>query len=192
MKKTIEIRSYDKSLFDSTASYLQQVLDGEDEHIQYQKRLDEEKNVFLAYHKDNLVGICFLGDRMNEHRGHTLDIDIKSHNQSIEKEVYEAFFDMIEDYVHEKKVDFIAASALISHIFYQDLLKEKGFHPWFTLKKMIHDGRTLPHHNLSYRHYEDSDFDLYFEGLGDAFTPMRTAMDITPYNVCRSASRTYT
>lgn len=190
MKSKIEVISYTHSLKDITDSFLMKVIHDDEELISYQKKIIEEKSIYLAFYRDSMVGVCFFSDRIHEHRGHTLDFEILTDESSITSGVYEAFLLKMERYCHEMKIDFVATSLLDHEIDHQALIKKYGYSQWFVLKKMIHDGRDLPKHDLEYRHYEDRDFDRYFKGLGEAFAPMRTAMDITPYNVCTSASVT--
>ncbi len=187
MQTKIDIKVYEKSHHASILHFLSQHVDPSDLE-DYNKRLEKESGIFLVVHGENMVGVSFLKDNLHEHRGYTLDIDLKIDQEYHTQEVFQALFGVIDQFIEDKHSQFISISALSQFDFIHLYLREHGYEQWFVLKKMVHDGRDLPHHDLTYRHYEDQDFAMYFQGLGDAFYPMRHAMDITPHHVCNEAS----
>ncbi|RJX25527.1 MAG: GNAT family N-acetyltransferase [Acholeplasma sp.] len=187
MQTKIDIHAYEKSQHTSILQFLNRHINPSDLE-DYIKRLDKEIGIFLIMYLKNIVGVCFLSDNHNEHRGHTLDMDLKIDQEYHNDNVFNTLFLVIDQYIEDNQIDFISTSALCQFEVMHHYFIEHGYKEWFALKKMVHDGRGLPHHELTYRHYEDQDFAMYFQGLGDAFYPMRNAMDITPYHVCNQAS----
>jgi len=188
MMTNFNIKKYEKLHRVSTIEFLQIHLNKE-EFIEYVNKLDNDKLTYLLFNQNQIVGVCFLSENISEYRGKTLDIDIKMEDEFQNYDNFYSLFSEIDSFIRDNKIAFIITSVLSTQLELKDFLHNDNYSQWFSLRKMIHDGRILPNHELIYRHYEENDFDRYFSGLGEAFAPMRTAMDIPPYNVCTSASK---
>lgn len=95
----------------------------------------------------------------------------KSYNKVKDKDI--AF---IQTYYNEKQQGWRA--------FYD----KKGFEQWFGIRGMIYKGNRFSPTKLTYRNYEDKDFNMYYTYLGQCFSPMRQANDIHPFNIYEGSS----
>lgn len=181
--KTYTIRPYEGQDYNLIIQFINDQIKSKDQQEDYQKRFHEEHDIYVAYENQSTVGFCILNHQLHEQRGHTLDIDIKTSHHVVTETLLPSFYSFILESINTHQSEFIVTSCEESQKKTISFWEEKGFSTWFILKTMVHDGRSLPKHNLSFRNYEDSDFDMYFRALGQAFEPMRRAMDITPFNV---------
>lgn len=181
--QTFKIEPYHRQYYDQVSQFITSLSQFHpDESNKYLSTLGDN-NAYLAIKDDTILAVCKFDHRVHESRGHTLDIDIKTNDQISPTLLLNSYYPLILESINTHQSEFIVISCEESEKQMISFWEDKGFSTWFILKTMVHDGRSLPKHNLSFRNYEDSDFDMYFRALGQAFEPMRRAMDITPFNV---------
>lgn len=181
--KGIIVSSYNKQYEDLVYRYLKTHMQLNDKaSMDIIKRMNQD-NSYLVIEAETIFCLCQMEIGIHETRGRTLDLNISFAQQSDKKEMLSLLYPVIERVILDHQSQYIVLSCDENDRDNLDFWLLKGFKKWFVLRSMIHDDRELTYHQLIYRNYEDSDFDVYFRELGYAFEPMRQAMDITPYNV---------
>ncbi len=64
-------------------------------------------------------------------------------------------------------------------------LRSVGFAPWFSDDLMHYPGPSLPESKLTVKQYRDEDCSSWTRLINEGFYPLRSAIDIEPYNVFR-------
>lgn len=154
---------------------------------EYLSKINQE-NTILVREENKILAVCRLDFGVHESRGQTLDIDIQIGQSYSKKDILYPLYQAIEPLIISHHSQFVVTSCNANDNDSIQFWNHQGFMTWFVLKTMVHDSRSINKHELKYRNYQDSDFEMYFKGLGDAFEPMRRAMDISPYNVSHVSS----
>ena len=152
----------------------------EEEKEGKRKELEEGKKV-LVYDQDGVKGICTLDINPHRYFGIFCDILISLEDKS-NIEMAEEFWEYVQPLLKEKKVDVIAAHNRTVDVKSISFFEGKGFKEWFGIKDMEYKGGTYEKTKLTYRSFKEEDFEMYNNLCGEAFSPMREANDIRPFN----------
>lgn len=183
-----QVRAYTAQDYDRVSELILLQNEKEKSDQAYDQRIKKEDNIFVCVDTNQVLGVMILDYSENPHRGHTLDLFIASQKE-YQSFIYEALYEKLNEFIIKTGSNHITVSISSKD---QDIMlfwQEKGFHQWFILHFMKHNKKTDEVNPLPYRHYDNQDFEIYFKALGQAFKPMREAMDIRPYHVYEGASK---
>jgi len=152
----------------------------EEEKKGKRKELEDGKKV-LVYDQEGVKGVCILDIRYNPHFGNFCDMLI-SLNDELTLNEAEELWQSVQPVLKEKEVAVIATYNREANGETLNFYKEKGFKDWFGIKHMEYKGGVFEKNNLTYRNFQEEDFEMYNNLCGEAFSPMREANDIRPFN----------
>jgi GNAT superfamily N-acetyltransferase len=160
------------------------------EKVDKRKELETKKDLYVYDSSDTVLGMCSLHFWKNDEIGHCAEVilSIKHDTVIAFNRIAEALWKKIMELVHEQEVVMLMTHHNVEDTRWNAFFDTKGFETWFSIYGMIYHGKRFPSNHLTYRHYEDSDFECYYKNLGASFYEMRKALDIKPYDLYRSAS----
>lgn len=175
------IRGYNKNDIDKIVELIDKHHSiTEEEKAGKRKELEGEKTV-LVYDQGGVKGICILDIRYNPHFGNFCDILI-SLDEELTMGAAEELWENVQPILKERDVAVMATNNRGSNTEALNFYKEKGFRDWFGIKDMEYKGGTFTKTELTYRTFKEEDFEMYNNLCGEAFSPMREANDIRPFN----------
>lgn len=183
------IRDYNKNDIDQIIKLfnLQNELSEEEEK---EKREELEKGSKVLVYEDNseIKGMCSLLFWNNPELGCSSEMTMSIEEGLEFNKIADALWEGIQVPLKEKQVVFLITEYNDKFKYMKRFYDEKEFEQWFGIHGMMYKGGKQKETNLTYRTYEESDFDIYYTNLGECFCPMRTANDIKPFNIFAGSS----
>lgn len=183
------IRDYNKSDIDQIIKLfnLQNELSEEEER---EKREELEKGSKVLVYEDNgeIKGMFSLIFWNNPEIGSSCEITMSIKENAKFKEIADSLWNAAQIPLKEKQVVYLITEYNDKFSNQKEFYDEKEFEKWFYVHGMMYKGGKQKETNLTFRTYEESDFDVYYADLGECFCPMRTANDIRPFNIYAGSS----
>lgn len=153
------------------------------EQKEKRKELEDGAKVLVYEDNDDIKGICSYSYYKNSQIGNCASI-IMSINENYKfKEVADSLWKSVQTLLKEKGVVYISTFYNEKYNQWNDFYSEKQFEKWFVTHDMIYKGDKCKETKLTFRNYEDKDFDIYYANLCDCFYQLRKENDIKPYNI---------
>lgn len=160
----------------------------EAEEKELKKELEDDKKVLVYEDKGEIKGICSYEFWKNPVWGNGAEIIISAKDDSKFNEIANSLWNAVQAPLKEKEVVFINTHYNEKYNHLRKFFSEKQFEQWFGIRGMIYKGGSFEETKLTFRNYEESDFDKYYTYIGECFSPMRKANDIRPFNVFKGSS----
>lgn len=177
------IRDYNKDdidkiieLMDKQHTLLEREKDEERENLQGDKKV-------LVYDDDGIKGICTMSFWKNSKTGNGCTIIMSVEDERSLKEIAYSLWESVQPILIEKDIALLMTNYNETHHGWNEFFEEKKFKDWFSIRDMQCKCVSYEKTKLKVRNYEDEDFEVYYSALGEAFSEMREANDIKPFNV---------
>lgn len=178
------VREYEKCDIDQIVELFNILNELSDlEEVELRKELEEDKKIFVYDVSGDIKGMSSLMFWKNAEIGSCAEIIMSVKENSLFGEIANSLWEASQPALKEKQVVYLITEYNEKNEQWSTFFSEKKFGQWFGIHGMIFKGKSFEETKLMYRNYEDSDFDMYYNYLGESFCEMRTANDIRPYNV---------
>jgi ribosomal protein S18 acetylase RimI-like enzyme len=155
-----------------------------------EKRKELEDGAKVLVYEDNggIKGICSFRFWKSLEWGSCAEIIMSVEENCEFNEVVNSLWESVQALLEEKEVVFISTHYNEKYNELRDFYSQKQFEKWFGVHGMIYKGGRCEETKLTFRNYEESDFDEYYSYLGESFSVMRKANDIRPFNIFKGSS----
>lgn len=160
----------------------------EAEEKEKRKELEDGGKVLVYEDKGEVKGICSYMFWKNSELGSCAEIIMSVKDDSKLNEIADSLWESVQAPLKEKEVVVLMAHYNKKHNRWREFYSEKEFEQWFGIHGMIYKGGKYEETKLSFRNYEENDFDEYYTYLGQCFSPMRKANDIRPFDIFQGSS----
>lgn len=158
------------------------------EEKEKRKELDDGEKVLVYENNDKVKGLCSYSFWNNSELGSCAEIIMSVNEDCNFIETANSLWESVQAPLKEKEVVFLITDYNEKHKQWREFYNEKQFEQWFGTHGMIYKGGRYENTKLTYRNYEESDFEIYHTYLGQCFSPMRKANDIRPFDVYSGSS----
>jgi RimJ/RimL family protein N-acetyltransferase len=177
------IRDYNKDDIDAIIELMDK------QHTLLEREKDEERKELqgdkkvLVYDDGRVKGICTMSFWQNLELRNCCKIIMSVEDARSLKEIADALWKNVQPILIEKDIALLMTNYNETHKRWNEFFEEKKFKDWFGVRDMQYKGGSYEKTKLNFRPYEDEDFEIYYSALGEAFSVMREANDIKPFNV---------
>lgn len=152
------------------------------------KELEEDAKVLVYDENGEVRGMCSFLFWKNPEWGSSAEIIMSVEEGTNFEEVANALWERAQGYLEEKEVVYLITHYNEKYNPWRVFYSEKQFEHWFGVHGMIYKGGRWEDTKLTFRNYEEDDFDIYHTYLGKCFREMREANDIRPFDVYKGSS----
>lgn len=152
------------------------------------KELEDGAKVLVYEDNSDVKGMCSYSFYKNSQIGNCAEIIMSVKEYPNFKQVANLLWESVQALLQQKEVVFIITNYNKKNNQWSEFFSEKQFEKWFVTQDMIYKGGKCEKTKLTFKNYEDKDFDIYYANLGDCFYQLRKENDIKPYNIYTSLS----
>ena len=158
------------------------------EEREKRKELEDGEKVLVYEDNAEIKGMCSFRFWKNSEWGSGAEIIMSIKEDTKFEDIANSLWEAAQAPLREKEVVFIHTHYNEKYNQWEKFYSEKQFEQWFGIYGMVYKGGRYEETKLTFRNYEESDFDKYYTYLGECFSLMRKANDIRPFDVFKGSS----